>query len=177
MKKFLVSVFLLFSLTSYSQTIAIAIGGGNIVKWKFSQKQISEGEVELKFQAAIEESWHMYSQYVDDEMIATKFTFFYEGDTIVFKPSEGKSIRQYDPIFEMTLRFFEDKAIFKQRITVNSLENIQLRGYVDFIVCDESQCLPPDYSEFAFTIKGVEKVIEGRDLITFTEHTNDYIIH
>ena len=156
---------LLFTIT----TIVVSAQIYNPVSWEFSQKQISDSEVELQFKAEIEEHWHLYSQFVEDDMIATKFTFYYNGDTIVLKPAEGKSIEEYDPIFEMTLRFFEYKAIFKQRITINSLDNIQLGGYVDFMMCDESQCLPPDYSEFEFIIKGLEEVVEGKDLMTFIQ--------
>ena len=159
----------LLSLLFISTTIVLSAQIYDPVSWEFSQKQISETEVELQFKAEIEEHWHMYSQFVEDEMIATKFTFYYNGDTIVSKPTEGKSIEEYEPLWEMTLRYFEHEAIFKQRITVNSLENIQLGGYVDFMVCDATQCLPPDYSEFSFTIKGVEEVIEGKDALTFTQ--------
>jgi len=162
MNKFLAVLFTIFSFTINAQIF-------NPVSWDFSQKQISETEVDLTFKASIDEPWHMYSQFIEDDIIATKFTFFYEGDTIVSKPSEGKSIEQYEPLWEMTLRYFEHEAIFKQRITVNSKSNIELGGYVDFMVCDESQCLPPDYSEFSFTIKGVEKFVEGKDALTFTQ--------
>ena len=162
MNKFLAVLFTIFSFTINAQIF-------NPVSWDFSQKQISETEVELTFKASIDEPWHMYSQFIEDDIIATKFTFFYEGDTIVSKPSEGKSIEQYEPLWEMTLRYFEHEAIFKQRITVNSKSNIELGGYVDFMVCDESQCLPPDYSEFSFTIKGVEDVVEGKETLNFIQ--------
>ena len=162
MREILVIFFMLISVISSAQIFTPVI-------WEFSQKQISETEVELQFQAEIEEHWHMYSQFVEDEMIATKFTFYYNRDTIISKPEEGKPIKQYDPIWEMTLRYFEHKAIFKQKITVNSTSDIQLGGYVVFLVCDEAQCLPPDYSEFLFTIKGVEEAGEGKDALTFTQ--------
>jgi len=159
----------LLSLLFISTTIVLSAQIYDPVSWEFSQKQISETEVELQFKAEIEEHWHMYSQFVEDEMIATKFTFFYNGDTIVSKPKEGKSIEEYEPLWEMTLRYFEHEAIFKQRITVNSGKNIQLGGYVDFMVCDATQCLPPDYEEFSFTIIGVEESVEGKDALTFTQ--------
>ena len=163
----------LLSLLFISTTIVLSAQIYDPVSWEFSQKQISETEVELQFKAEIEEHWHMYSQFVEDEMIATKFTFFYNGDTIVSKPKEGKSIEEYEPLWEMTLRYFEHEAIFKQRITVNSGKNIQLGGYVDFMVCDATQCLPPDYEEFSFTIKGVAEIIEGKDELTFTQEKTE----
>ena len=66
------------------------------VTWEFSQKQISETEVELIFTSSIDEPWHMYSQFVDDEMLATKFTFINDGDTIVSKLKEPKPSEEYD---------------------------------------------------------------------------------
>ena len=161
----ILSLSLLFTFT----TIVVSAQIYDPVSWEFSQKQISETEVELQFKAEIEEHWHMYSQFVEDEMIATKFTFYYNRDTIISKPAEGKSIEEYEPLWEMTLRYFEDKAVFKQRITVNSSENIQLEGYIDFIVCDESSCLLPPSSKFLFTIQGVEETIAGKEVLTFTE--------
>ena len=95
------------------------------VKWEFSQTQLSDKEIELQFKANIQEHWHLYSQHIDDEIIATKFTFFYNGDTINVKPAESNSIEQYEPLWEMTLRFFEHEAIFKQKVTINSTSDIQ----------------------------------------------------
>ena len=31
-------------------------------------------------------------------------------------------------------------------------KNFKIEGYVDFMVCDDAQCLPPDYVEFSFNI-------------------------
>ena len=89
----------ILSLLFIFTTISVSSQIYDPVSWEFSQKQISESEVEIKFKAEIEEHWHMYSQYVDDEIIATKFTFFYERDTIVLKPSEGKSNNTSTPEF------------------------------------------------------------------------------
>ena len=134
-------------------TIVVSAQIYNPVSWKFSQKQISASEVELQFKADIEEHWHMYSQYVDDEMVATKFTIILGEDTISPKLQESKTIEEYEPLFEMTLRYFEHEAIFKYKHELNKDEIIQISGYVDFMVCDEKQCLPPDYEEFNFKVR------------------------
>ena len=150
MKKFLVVVFSIFSFTTYSQIL------DNIVKWEFSQKQISETEVELQFKAEIEENWHLYSQDIPETPPATTFTFIINGDTSIKKIKEPNAIEEYDSNFEMALKYFVDEAIFKHTIDLSEGDNIKIDGYVDFMVCDDKQCLPPDYEEFNFTLKLTE---------------------
>ena len=164
MKKFLVVLFTIISFTSFSQIF-------NPVSWEFSQEKISETEVELTFKASIDEPWHMYSQYVSDEMLATKFTFIYKGDTIVSKLKEPKPSEEYDETSDIMLLYFSKEVIFTQQLGINSVNNIEISGYVDFIVCDNGSCLPPDYSEFSFTIKGVENVVEGKEALILVSDT------
>ena len=164
MKKFLVVLFTIISFTSFSQIF-------NPVSWEFSQEKISETEVELTFKASIDEPWHMYSQYVSDEMLATKFTFIYKGDTIVSKLKEPKPSEEYDETSDIMLLYFSKEVIFTQQLEINSVNNIEISGYVDFIVCDNGSCLPPDYSEFSFIIKGVENVVEGKEALILVSDT------
>ena len=164
MKKFLVVLFTIISFTSFSQIF-------NPVSWEFSQEKISETEVELTFKASIDEPWHMYSQYVSDEILATKFTFIYNGDTVVSKLKEPKPSEEYDETSDIMLLYFSKEVIFTQQLEINSVNNIEISGYVDFIVCDNGSCLPPDYSEFSFTIKGVENVVEGKETLILVSDT------
>jgi thiol:disulfide interchange protein len=164
MKKFLAVLFTIISFTSFSQIF-------NPVSWEFSQEEISLTEVELTFKASIDEPWHMYSQYVSDEMLATKFTFIYNGDTVVSKLKEPKPSEEYDETSDIMLLYFSKEVIFTQQLEINSVNNIEISGYVDFIVCDNGSCLPPDYSEFSFTIKGVEDVVEGKEALILVSDT------
>ena len=69
----------------------------NPVSWEFSQKKLNENQIELNFKADIDEPWHMYSQYVEDEMIATKFTFHTNKTYNLEGPTaEGFAIEKYD---------------------------------------------------------------------------------
>ena len=160
MKKFLAVLFTIISFTSFSQIF-------NPVSWEFSQVEISETELELTFKASVDEPFHMYSQYVSDEILATKFTFIYNGDTIVSKLKEPIPSEEYDETSDIMLLYFSKEVIFTQQLEINSVNNIEISGYVDFIVCDNGSCLPPDYSEFSFTIKGVEDVVEGKEALIF----------
>lgn len=148
MKKFIVSFFIIFSFTSYSQML-------DPVSWDFSQKQISSSEIELTFIATIENHFHLYSQSILSDGPTPTYFDFEDSDSYerIGETQEGESIEEFDPIWEMKLRYFEDRAIFKQKIKVLSKEPFSVRGKIDFIACDSSQCFFPLFlPEFSFKI-------------------------
>jgi len=150
MKRLLVVLFTLMSVVVSSQIF-------NPVEWEFSQKQLSKNEIELQFKASIEYPWHMYSQLVDDDMIATKLTFTTDNSCeLLGVTTEGESIEEYDPTQEMVLKYFEHEAVFIQKIKVISSEDFKIAGNVYFMVCDAAKCLPPEEVEFLFEIKGID---------------------
>jgi thiol:disulfide interchange protein DsbD len=130
----------------------------NPVKWDFSQKKLSENEIELQFKASIQDGWHLYSQHIsDDGPVPTEFTFTnLEGCKLIGTMREGESIEEFDPNFDMVLKYFSNETVFSQKITVESSEDFNISGNVYFMVCDEAQCLPPEEVEFSFDIKGSE---------------------
>jgi len=123
------------------------------IKWSTSVKKITETEYELMATATIDSGWHLYSQNVpEDGPIPTTFTFKSDagyakkGNT---KEEEGHTI--HDPVFDMKIKFFENKATFKQRVKI--LKAIKtITGEVEFMVCDDAQCLPPTTVDLEFSL-------------------------
>ncbi len=128
------------------------------VKWTFSSKQISASEVQLIFSASIDRTWHLYSQDVPpppDGPVAT--SFFFEKSTdfkTIGKVKEPKAIEEYDNQFQAVLKYFADKAVFTQNIRVLSAKDFKITGYLEFMCCDDKQCLAPETVDFEFNIKG-----------------------
>ena len=146
MRKIYTLIFSLISISVFSQIY-------NPVSWDFSQKEISDSEIQLQFKATIEKGWHLYSQNIsDDGPVPTTFTFIIDKDTSVEKLNEPVSKEEFDPNFDMVLKYFSDEVVFTRNIKFEEGEKINISGYVDFMVCDEAQCLPPDYAEFSFNI-------------------------
>ena len=125
------------------------------VSWEASVKKVSETEYELIATANIEEGWHLYSQSVPEGgPVATSFSF--KGNTNYLKKgntSEEEGHTVNDPIFEMKIKYFSDKATFRQRIKVSSSEPFKVEGSVTFMVCDDSRCLPPSSTDLVFNLK------------------------
>jgi len=154
------------------------------VIWEFSQTKISESEVELQFKASIEDHWHLYSQftgqfYGDEGPIPTSF---------VFKESEnfeklGETLEEipmevFDPIFEMDLKYFEGLATFSQKIKTLNSNPFIIEGEINFMSCDQAQCIFPMPVPFSFHINSdwsiIAEKVEEEITIEEIENTQKY---
>ena len=129
------------------------------VKWSTSVKKISETEYDLISKATIENKWHLYSQQVpEDGPLPTVFTF--EENSAyksIGKVKEGKGITEHDPVFDMVITFFSNTATFTKRIALTGNEGTTIKGEVEFMVCDDTRCLPPNYVDLVFKIPAPNK--------------------
>nr|MBC8313864.1 thioredoxin family protein [Bacteroidota bacterium] len=73
---------------------------------------------------------------------------------LIGKVEESDAIKEYDPNFEMLLKFFDGKPVFKQKIQILSKESFNITGYLEFMCCDDTKCLPPTDVDFNFRIEG-----------------------
>lgn len=145
-------IILLFALVSIAVSLSAQIL--EPVKWSFSQNKISEDEFELIFKADIDPMWHLYSQ--DIPMAPPATTFFFEENTNISLLGgvieESKIIEEFDPNFDMVLKFFADEAVFKQKVKVLNKNATTVKGYLDYMCCDDTKCLPPTEVEFNFDL-------------------------
>ncbi len=175
MKKilYILSLFFVFTTTVQAQIF-------EPVKWETSVEKISESEFDLVVTATIDEGWHLYSQSIpDDGPIPTTFSFKgvdgkYE---LVGKTTEGKGHEEFDKVFEMNIKYFENKETFKQRINLLTNDKITIDETVEFMVCNDTNCLPPTEVELSFIVQGkasTEKVnaIENSGTGEIVENTN-----
>ncbi|MDD7887503.1 protein-disulfide reductase DsbD [Flavivirga sp. 57AJ16] len=136
------------------------------VKWSTSVEKLSETEYKLITKASIETGWHLYSQSVpEDGPIPT--SFIYDDANGAFKiignttEEEGHTVD--DPIFNMKIKYFENNAVFEQRIEI--LGDIStVNGFVEFMVCDDEKCLPPTEVDLEFIITD-NKVVDNNKVV------------
>ena len=151
MKGRLLSFLLVFSLFSHLQAQIL-----EPVKWSFSSEKINDTEFDLVFKATIDLHWHLYSQDIPMSPPATTFSFTNNPDfTLVGSVTEESLlIEEYDPNFEMILKYFAGEAVFKQRVKINSGGAATVSGYLNYMCCDDTKCLPPEDVEFSFVLNG-----------------------
>jgi thiol:disulfide interchange protein DsbD len=145
-------IFLILSLfiignASYSQIY-------DPVKWSTVVEKVSDSEYDLIIQATVEEGWHLYSQNVpEDGPIPTAFSFEATSDyELVDKTIEEEGHTEFDPVFNMEIKYFENEVTFKQRIKVATQKAFNISGEVEFMVCDDTRCLPPTFIDLKFNI-------------------------
>lgn len=127
----------------------------NPVKWKTSAEQLSEKEYLLKIQAEIQSGWHLYGQYIEEggpSRTAFSFKNPNKNFELIGKTTEEKGHEVQDKIFDMKIKYFEGKALFTQKIKIVSGSVTNVNAEVEFMVCDDSNCLPPSSEELIFKI-------------------------
>jgi DsbC/DsbD-like thiol-disulfide interchange protein len=144
---FLFAVALLFSMTASSQIL-------KPVKWSYAAKKTSKTEATLYLKASVEEGWHLYSQNIPDGgPVKTSFKFTpAKTYKLNGKTAEPKPIVKFEKAFDMNVGYFENSVIFQQKIKLTGA-NATVKGTLEFMVCDDSQCLPPETVEFSIPVK------------------------
>lgn len=123
------------------------------IKFQTELKKISDTEAELVFNATIDAGWHLYSTDLpEDGPVSATINFDkMEGAELVGKLTpQGKVIEHFDNMFEMTLRYFEGKGTFVQKVKFTG-GNYALKGYLQYGACNDENCLPPTDVEFSYT--------------------------
>ncbi len=130
------------------------------VKWFTSVEEISNGEYVLKATALIEPGWHLYSQNVPEKgPLPTMFWFDVKEGIIelVDSTKEEEGITIFDKVFQMQIKYFENKTIFEQKVVVSEEVDLVF-GYVEFMACDDQKCLPPKEEELRFGLRDKSEI-------------------
>ena len=124
------------------------------VEWATSVEKVSDSEYLLIATASIDDNWHLYSQNVPKNgPIGTIFVF--EGSNKYIKKGntlEEDGVEVFDKVFEMPIKYFSEKAVFKQRIKTLASEPFAVNATVEFMACDDASCLPPTLVDLVFQI-------------------------
>ena len=124
------------------------------VSWSYFGKKTSPTEATVYIKASIEEGWHLYSQTVKPGgPNKTIFTFAKTKDyTLVGGTTEPKPISKFEKVFNMNVPYFADEVVFQQKIKLNKGATT-VKGKVEFMVCDDKKCLPPNEIAFSVPVK------------------------
>ncbi len=128
----------------------------NPVLWSYSAKKIADKTYEIHMTATITGNWHLYAQDAGTGPEPTTFSFT-KNPLISFdgKVKEiGKLEKSFDKNFNSTLKYYANKVDFVQKIKVKSATATVVKGVVNFMVCNDRQCLPPRNVPFTINIGG-----------------------
>ena len=124
------------------------------VTWSYGFKKLGKGEAMVFMKATIEDGWHLYSQTVKDGgPVKTTFTFpASKNYTLIGKTIEPTPITRNEKVFNMDVSFFEHSVIFQQKIKLK-MAAATVKGSLEYMTCNDKQCLPPTTIEFSVNVK------------------------
>lgn len=144
----------------------VAVHAQDPVKWTASVEKKSDTEYTLVFKAAIEEHWHMYSQYTADggslplELLFNNNKGNFEA---VGKAVESPTKKQFNDIFGVEETFWENTAELRQEIRIINPANAIVQAELTYQVCKEACIQGDNLFEFdlkALTVKEVKNFEE-----------------
>ena len=153
------------------------------VQFKSEWQSLSETEAQIVFTADIDAGWHVYSTDLGDggPISATFNTDKMEGLERDGKlMPQGKEVENFDKLFDMKVRYFENKATFVQKLEITG-ETYYIEGYLEYGACNNENCLPPTAVPFTYSGKGnvgtkvAVETIEEKSTASTTENDSKNI--
>jgi thiol:disulfide interchange protein DsbD len=65
----------------------------------------------------------------------------------------GKLETRFEDVFNVDTKFFNDKVEFVQVVTLKANVKTSLTGSVEFMTCNDKECLPPKSVDFSIALK------------------------
>lgn len=146
----------LFGIVCLIGSVALA-QSSKAVKWTFSSKKTAANTYEVTMTAAINGDYHIYAQNAGVEgPLPTTFTYT-KNPLLTLEPKTkevGKMVKKNEPVWGGDVNYYEKTVTFVQTVKVKGKLKTNLAGKVEFMVCNEEQCLPPSEVEFSVNIGG-----------------------
>jgi len=150
MRKIFASVLLVFSVA------AVSAQSTKQVKWIFTTKKIADNTYEVMMTANINGNYHMYAQNPGEGPVPTSFNF--NRNPLIQLDGKIKEVgnikKVYEDAFGSEVRFYEKTVSFVQQVKVRGSAKNSLAGKVEFMVCNDKECLPPATVDFNVNIGG-----------------------
>ena len=140
MKRIVLTFLVAFmSMTAFSQM-------KNPVSWNYEAKKKTANTYEVILTATVESGWHIYSQNTGKGG-PVPTTIRFKANPLVTKTGtikeQGKLEKHFDKLFNTDVLYYSDKVVFVQTVKVKGNIKTSVSGTVEYMVCDDSQCLPP----------------------------------
>ena len=138
-------------------TVALHAQSAKQVQWAYTAKKIADKVYEVHMTATIGANYHMYAQNVGVEgPLPTTFKFVsnplagFDGKV----KEDGKLIKKKEDVWGGTVQFYENTVDFVQTVKLKGNIKTNVAGSVEFMVCNDSRCLPPSTIEFKVNVGG-----------------------
>ena len=126
------------------------------VQWAFTAKKINATTYEVHLTANIESGWHLYSQTTPDGGPIPTSIEFAKNPLLIFDGTAkevGKLEQRHEELFGVDVKQFSRKVDFVQVVKLKGKAKTSLNGSVEFMTCNDHECLPPKSQKFSIALK------------------------
>jgi hypothetical protein len=128
----------------------------NPVKWSFSSKKIAAATYEVHLTATLENGWHLYSQTTPDGGPVPTSIAFTKNPLLNIEGTAkevGKLEQHFEALFGVNVKQFSNRVDFVQTIKLKASVKTTLNGTIEFMTCNDHECLPPSTQKFSLELK------------------------
>ena len=128
----------------------------NPVAWTATSKKISDKTYEVRLTANMQKGWHIYSQNTPEGGPYPTNISFTKNPLLVIKGSTkeiGKLEQHNEPLFGVDVKQFSNMVDFVQIVNLKANVKTSVDMSVEFMACNDRQCLPPVTKKFTVALK------------------------
>ena len=125
-------------------------------QWSFSSKKIADKTFAVRLSCTVNAPWHIYSQATPEGGPVPTKIIFNKNPLVVPEGStreEGKLVQKHEEVFDVNVKYFNGRVDFVQTVKLKSNVKTNITGSVEFMVCNDEQCLPPATLPFSIDLK------------------------
>lgn len=126
------------------------------VTWTFTVSKKSADTYVVTASAQVPKPWHIYSQNTPAGGPVPTSVKFKANPlvTLVGKTKEaGKMQKVYDENFGVDVLYYSNELVLSQEVKVKNKVKTTLSGTVEYMVCDDKECLPPTRKTFEVSLQ------------------------
>ena len=130
--------------------------GQEPVRWTFTSKKTSATTYDLQISAIIAEPWSIYSKDTPDGG-ALPTTIKFENHPMIACNGKIKEVgalqTKHDELFDVDVLYYKTRVMFVQKVTLKKAIKTNVMGLVEFMACNEIQCLTPKTIPFIIRLE------------------------
>ncbi|MCU7548821.1 protein-disulfide reductase DsbD N-terminal domain-containing protein [Chitinophagaceae bacterium LB-8] len=126
------------------------------VQWAFTAKKLNTTTYEVHLTATIDNGWHLYSQTTPEGGPSATTIAFTKNPLLSLDggvKEVGKLEQKHEELFGVDVKQFSNKVDFVQVVKLKGPAKTALKGNLEFMTCNNQECLPPKTQKFSIALK------------------------
>lgn len=124
--------------------------------WNIQASKKAKNTYLLSYKVQLQKGWHIYSQKAGKGPVSTKVVI--QKNPLLQVSGEvqekGRLISHFEKAFNAVLNYYEDSLILEQNVRLRAKAKTIINGYIEYMICNDSKCLPPRKEKIALTLQG-----------------------